>query len=175
VYPPQPAGIYRFTQQKKFWKESTGTDRYRRTMYTFLWRSSTFPLLTTFDAPDATVTCTRRVRSNTPLQALTLANDRGLFEAAQALAARTMAEASGDEARIDLAMRLCLARRPTSAERSRLVALVNQQRQAFAGDAKDAALAAAAARPAKTSDEEAAAWTALARVLLNLDEFVTRE
>ncbi|HEX3656652.1 MAG TPA: PSD1 and planctomycete cytochrome C domain-containing protein [Pirellulales bacterium] len=175
VYPPQPEGIYRFTQQKKFWKENTGPDRYRRTMYTFLWRSSTYPLLTTFDAPDATVACTRRVRSNTPLQALTLANDRGLFEAAQALAARLMAEAGDDRARIELAAQLCLARNPSSAEQARLTTFLERQRAAFAANAKDAALAAPEHRPAKTNPAEAAAWTALARVMLNLDEFVTRE
>jgi hypothetical protein len=175
VYPPQPEGIYRFTQQKKFWKENTGPDRYRRTMYTFLWRSSTYPLLTTFDAPDATVTCTRRVRSNTPLQALTLANDRGLFEAAQSLAARLLAGADNDRARIELAARLCLARNPSSAEQARLTTFLHRQRAAFAASAEAAALAAPQHRPEKMSAAEAAAWTALARVMLNLDEFVTRE
>src|SRR5262249_54567751 len=95
VYPPQPQGIYAFTQQKKYWKESEGPDRYRRTMYTYFWRSSPYPFLTTLDAPDANVSCTRRVRSNTPLQALTLANDRGYFELAQGLAVRVLREIPG--------------------------------------------------------------------------------
>ncbi|HEX4147590.1 MAG TPA: DUF1553 domain-containing protein, partial [Pirellulales bacterium] len=175
VYPPQPEGIYRFTQTKKFWNESTGPDRYRRAMYTYFWRSSPYPFLTTFDAPDATNTCTRRVRSNTPLQALTLANDRAFFELAQGLAARVLREAGdGDRARIERAVRLCLVREPTEHERSRLEKFVAGQRTYFAA-AADADSVAPKDRPAKVSAAEAAVWTALARVVLNLDEFVTRE
>ena len=88
VFPPQPEGVYRFTQIDKGWKASAGEDRYRRGMYTYFWRSAPHPLLVTFDAPDAQPTCTRRNRSNTPLQALTLLNDAGFFEFAQGLAAR---------------------------------------------------------------------------------------
>ncbi len=90
-------------------------------MYTYFWRSSPYPFLTTFDAPDATNTCTRRARSNTPLQALTMANDRAFFELAQGLAARVLRE-SGDEdqSRIERAVRLCLVREPTAAESARL-------------------------------------------------------
>ena len=101
----------------KFWGENKGADRYRRGMYTYFWRSSPYPFLTTFDAPDATVACTRRPRSNTPLQALTLANDRAFFEIAQGFAARLLAEpAADDTARIRLAFRRCLAREPAADE-----------------------------------------------------------
>ena len=74
VYPPQPPGVYAFTQLKKNWTTSVGADRYRRTMYTFFYRSSPHPMLSTFDAPRFNVTCTRRSRSNTPLQSLMVAN-----------------------------------------------------------------------------------------------------
>ncbi|NIP96421.1 MAG: DUF1553 domain-containing protein, partial [Akkermansiaceae bacterium] len=90
VYPPQPAGIYAFTQARKNWKTSTGENRFRRGMYTFFYRSAPYPLLSTFDAPDFQTTCTRRARSNTPLQALTIANDPAFLEIAQGLAARLM-------------------------------------------------------------------------------------
>ena len=175
VYPPQPEGIYRFTQTKKFWNESTGPDRYRRAMYTYFWRSSPYPFLTTFDAPDANTACTRRVRSNTPLQALTLANDRAFFELAQGLAARVLRETGEDDrSRIERAVRLCLVREPTTAELARLEKYVGSQRALFA-NSSDAESVAPKDRPAKMSAAEGAVWTALARVVMNLDEFVTRE
>ncbi|HUY36560.1 MAG TPA: PSD1 and planctomycete cytochrome C domain-containing protein [Pirellulales bacterium] len=177
VYPPQPQGIYRFTQQVKYWNETNGPDRYRRGMYTYFWRSSPYPFLMTFDAPDANTSCTRRVRSNTPLQALTLANDRVFVEAAQALATRVLREAPSpaDAERIRQAFRLCFAREPSAKEAARLGQLLDSQRREFSAAGADAASVAPADRPSDTTPAEAAAWTALARVLLNLDEFVTRE
>jgi mono/diheme cytochrome c family protein len=154
VYPPQPPEIFAFTQSNHPWPESKGPDRFRRGMYTFIWRQSQHPLLTTFDAPDAQAACTRRNRSNTPLQALHLANDPTFVEIARGLATRIVKEGPPDDAgRIDLAFRLCFSRSPADLERSRLLQYLEQQRQADAGQA----------------------WTMVARVLLNLDEFVTRE
>src|SRR5256885_11300433 len=88
VYPPQPPEIFAFTQSAHPWPESKGPDRYRRGMYTFILRQSQPPPLTTFDAPDAQVACTKRNRSNTPLQALHLANDPGFVEIAKGLGDR---------------------------------------------------------------------------------------
>ena len=176
VYPPQPEGIYRFTQQKKFWGTSQGSDRYRRGMYTYLWRSSPYPFLKTFDAPDATVACTRRSRSNTPLQALTLANDKAFFEMAQGFAASLLAEpADDDEARVRHAFRRCVARGPSSEELAALTEYLHAQQQHFAESSDAAAQVAPKALPPGIDDASAAAWTMLARVLLNLDEFITRE
>jgi hypothetical protein len=177
VYPPQPQGIYRFTQQVKFWKESTGDDRYRRGMYTYFWRSSPYPFLMTFDAPDANTACTRRPRSNTPLQALTLANDRVFVEAAQNLALRALGESpsAAETERLRYAFRLCFARDPSAIESGRLAQLLDRQRQTFAAAPADAEKVAPANRPAGIAAVDAAAWTAVARVLLNLDEFITRE
>ncbi|MEX0713066.1 MAG: DUF1553 domain-containing protein, partial [Pirellulales bacterium] len=176
VYPPQPEGIYRFTQQVKYWTISTGPDRFRRGMYTYFWRSSPYPLLMTFDAPDANTACTRRPRSNTPLQALTLANDRVFVECAQALAARAIGEAGpGDGERIAYVMRLCLAREPSDVESRRLAEFLQGQRSRFAGQPAEAEKVAPAQRVPGVAAPEAAAWTALARVVLNLDEFITRE
>ena len=121
VYPPQPPEIFAFTQTKQAWPESKGPDRYRRGMYTFIWRQSQHPLLTTFDAPDAQVSCTRRNRSNTPLQALHLANDPTFLEFAKGLADRIAKEGPTDDAgRIAYGFQLCFARAPTAEELSRL-------------------------------------------------------
>jgi hypothetical protein len=176
VYPPQPEGIYVLTQTKKSWPVSQGPQRYRRGMYTFFWRSSPYPLLPTFDAPNANTTCTRRARSNTPLQALTLANDQAFVEIAQGLAARILREAPDyDEGRLRHAFRLCMTREPSDREMQRLTEFLNLQRANFESRAEEAKLVAPADRPNEVTVPEAAAWTAVARVFLNLDEFITRE
>ena len=157
VFPPQPEGVFDFTQDPKPWNPATGGERYRRGMYTHFWRSSPYPMLMTFDAPGGNVACTRRVRSNTPLQSLTLANDEAFFECAQALADRTLREAPTDDAsRAAHAFRLCLARQPSPAEVELLRQLVDEELKASA-------------------DNPSAAWTRICRVLLNLDETITRE
>jgi mono/diheme cytochrome c family protein len=168
VYPPQPEGIYRFTQQVKFWGENKDAQRYRRGLYTYFWRSSPYPFLKTFDAPDATLACTRRPRSNTPLQALTLANDRAFFEIAQGFADHLLAQpAADDAARLRLAFRRALAREPADHELAALADFLNaEKRQASVATSSEDASVAEACR---------ASWTRVARVILNLDEFVTRE
>ena len=173
VYPPQPEGVYAFTQNKKDWQTSDGADRFRRGMYTFFYRSAPHPFLTTFDTPNFQTTCTRRLRSNTPLQSLTMANDQIILEAAADFADRLLQPADlSDALRIELAYRICFARPCREAEQSRLGDYLAQQRQSFANDPATARLVRL------DSDEsqrvERAAWTALCRVLLNLDEFVTR-
>jgi hypothetical protein len=177
VFPPQPEGIYRFTQNQKNWKASQGEDRYRRGLYTYFWRSSPDPFLMTFDAPSANVTCTRRVRSNTPLQSLTLANDLAMMELAQGLAARVLREVPAGDVppRVELMFRLCLSRRPSDNERAVLANFAWRQLEAFRGAPQDAKRLAPAELPPPADVVEAAAWTAVARVLLNLDEFITRE
>lgn len=155
VFPPQPDGVMNLGQSRREWMPSTGADRYRRGMYTFFWRATPHPALTVFDSADGFSACTRRVRSNTPLQALTLLNDEAFHEFAQALGKRAQQFSARDDAgRIDHAFRLCVSRTPTRSERSRLLKVLESQRKAGGG---------------------AAAWTAVARVLLNLDETMTRE
>ncbi|MDG1985424.1 MAG: PSD1 and planctomycete cytochrome C domain-containing protein [Planctomycetota bacterium] len=154
VQPPQPEGVYAFTQNRKSWKPSEGSARHRRSLYTRIWRSAAFPFYTTFDAPAANVTCTRRVPSRSPLQALALANDPLVVELAAAFGARISAlEAASDDARIDAAFRLALGRPPADPERERLANHVRSVREARGEDA---------------------AWFALARVLFNLGEFTHR-
>lgn len=176
VYPPQPEGIYVFTQTRKPWPEARGADRYRRGLYTYFWRSSPHPLMPTFDAPDANTTCTRRVRSNTPLQALTLANDRMFVELSQALAVRILEESPEyDAGRIRHGFVCALGREPTEDESERLLRYLDQQRTGFAANAESAAAVAPPMPGGDVPVEERAAWTTVARVLLNLDEFITRE
>src|SRR5207249_3325232 len=109
VYPPIPEGAMAVTQVKREWPTAKGPDRYRRGMYTFFYRSIPHPGLALFDAPDASATCTRRVRSNSPLQALTLLNDEAFIEFSRALAKRVLKEApDGDGARLDHAYLLTM-------------------------------------------------------------------
>src|SRR5205814_4788017 len=106
-----------FTQVKRPWVPSAGAARYRRGLYTHFWRAAPHPALTTFDAPDAGTSCTRRNRSNTPLQALTLLNDRGFAEYAYGLAARLLSEGKTDPAgEVRQACCLCLGREPSEPE-----------------------------------------------------------
>jgi mono/diheme cytochrome c family protein len=175
VFPPQPEGVYKFTQLQKDWKTSTGPDRYRRGMYTYFWRSAPHPGLTVFDAPDASTTCTRRNRSNTPLQALTLLNDQAYVEFAQALAARVLKEAKADDAeRIRRAFQLCVARLPSEKEATRVGQLLKQQLASFQ-EKPEQVQPFVPQTASKAEAEQLAAWTMVARALLNLDEFITRE
>ncbi|HEV3143623.1 MAG TPA: DUF1549 and DUF1553 domain-containing protein [Gemmataceae bacterium] len=175
VFPPQPDGVFKFTQVPRSWKADVGPNRYRRGLYTYFWRSAPHPALMAFDAPDAVMACTRRNRSNTPLQALTLLNDDAFFEFAGALARRVLlAPGDNDTQRIEQTFRRCLSRPPRSAETQRLELLLNQLRSEYA--ANEAEARKLVQSMGKVEDiPERAAWTMLARVLLNLDEFITRE
>lgn len=177
-FPPQPDGVYAFTQRSKEWKTSTGTDRFRRSLYIAFYRSAPYPLLSTFDCPDFQSVTTQRPRSNTPLQALTSANDAMLFEIAQGFARRLLREIPGDSSvadaqRIARAFELALSRPPTEAEQRIAQEFLTKQQAAFAADA--AAVKAAAPFATGPDAPAQAAWIATARLLLNTDEFITRE
>ncbi len=171
--PPQPESVFAFTQVRRPWPTSTGSERYRRGMYTYFMRSAPYPMLTTFDTPVSNVTCTFRQRSNTPLQSLTMANDETMIEMAQALGQRVFQFATSNRDRIDFAFRVCFARPAESFEMQRLTEYIDQQRQNFASTPENARTFAG--DTSLEPIEDVAAWTALARVLLNLDEFITRE
>jgi hypothetical protein len=175
VFPTQPESVSLEAETRHKWKPSQGADRYRRGLYTFLQRLTPFAQKVTFDAPAPSRSCTRRERSNTPLQALTLLNDPVFFEAAQALAARVLHESKPDPAdRIDRAFRLCLARPPRPAERERLAAYYQEQLSIL----RQEPAAAAKLFPGRVEGVEpmeGAAWTAVCSVLLNLHEFITRD
>jgi len=174
VRPPQPNGASKLGQMQREWVADTDENRYRRGMYTFFWRSSPHPGLMVFDSPDSMAACTRRIRSNTPLQALTLLNDKGHYEFAEALAKRVRAEGEDETERLERAFRLCLARSPRPSEAERLASYLAAERDAFQANAEQAKLIAPDANDEREA-AEIAAWTALSRVLLNVDEFVTRE
>jgi hypothetical protein len=173
VYPPQPEGIDLFTQNKKNWVASRGEDRYRRGLYTFNWRSNPYPLFTNLDAPAGTLTCTRRVRSNTPTQALMLANDQSLVELARGLAVRMQDQGPSDRDCLVYGFRACLSRFPSELEIGRLEGFLKAQRAGFQNDPQSAIQASGDVQGREPT--QIAAWTAVARVLLNLDEFITRE
>jgi hypothetical protein len=166
----------------KIWKEETGPNRYRRAIYTFRYRSVPYPALQTFDAPNGDFSCVRRARSNTPLQALTSLNEPLFLECARALALNTVWKGGADsQQRLTYAFRRCLSRRPTEEETSALLALYDKEAKHFASD-ESSALSFAAndvkhapSLPAGTTVDELAGWTAVSRVLLNLDETITKE
>ena len=176
IKPPQPPGVSELTYGSGLkWKESDGADRYRRGLYIHFQRTSPYPQLVNFDMPDSRLACTRRRRSNTPLQALNLLNDTVFFEAAQALAERTLREAPPDfNARASYAFELALSRKPNARELAQLAKYFEEQKTLFANDEKSAALAAPYV-PEGLNRTDMAAWVGLSRVLMNLDEFITRE
>jgi hypothetical protein len=187
VYPPIPAGAMAATQITRAWPTSIGPDRYRRGLYTVFFRQSPPPSLVLFDAPNAAETCTRRVRSNSPLQALTLLNDQAFLEFAIALGKRTLEEApaDNDRTRLDYAFLLALNRAPLPGERDRLATYLAKERAEYQAQPAMAlelvsGLAEGSANPdalqiTLAEAPELAAWTSVGRVLLNLDDFMTRE
>ena len=181
VYPQQPDGVWNVPYSEMKWDTSVGEDLHRRSLYTFYRRSSPYPSLVTFDAPSREMCTVRRVRTDTPLQALTTLNDPVFVEAARALAQR-MAREGGTRAaeRIAYGHRLCTARRPAEPDLDALVAFFGREKARFAGDAAAARSVAGLPEPVPGSVEpespaEVAALTMVANVLLNLDATVTRE
>jgi hypothetical protein len=184
VFPPAPAFLFQppTSYGPKVWNEAKGPVRYRRALYTFRYRSVPYPMLQAFDAPNGDFACVRRTRSNTPLQALTVLNEPIFMESARALALRVLADGGDNNSdRLRYAFRRCLARAPTAAEAKTLLELLTRQTERFSRpDAKPWELAAddpahPPALPAGASPPALAAWTAVARVLLNLDETITKE
>jgi hypothetical protein len=178
VFPFQPDGVWDRPYSDDRWVMSSGRERYRRGLYTFLRRTAPYPSLTTFDAPSRELCTARRITTNTPLQALTTLNDPVFFEAAQHLAARVVAEAGpGSEARAVLGFRLCVSRKPTPEELRRIVQFQREQRRKFEVD-PEAAIAVVEGtwdEAMRVSPAELASWILVSNVLLNLDETVTRE
>jgi len=175
VFPVQPEGIWAnpYDGSSVKWTTSAGTDIYRRSLYTFLRRTAPYPMMTTFDAPSREFCTVRRVRTNTPLQALNLLNDEALFDMARALAERMRGDQDGGvAARLGYGFRRCLTRAPSTAELARLERLYHEQLEIYR---RDPAAARQVAKGMAGDPAEAAALTMVANVLLNLDEMLTKE
>jgi len=185
VFPPQPDGIWDIPYSTEKWIPSEGDDRYRRGLYVFIRRSATYPSFMTFDATSREHTTVRRVRTNTPLQALTTLNDEAYFEAARALAARVLKETAvaGDSGpgsdpsatRVNYAFRLVATRAPKAAELERILASYHKQLERFRADSAAAAKTINGYEVSGVEAAEQAAWTLVANALLNLDEVLTKE
>jgi len=168
VFPPLPAGVAAVSYANNFkWATSKGEDRNRRGLYTFFKRTAPHPNLLTFDCPDSNVTCIKRTRSNTPLAALTTLNNEVFSEAAKTLGKRLIQEKENDKDRIIYGFRLCVARVPTNYEQESLRKLLDGARKYYKTHETEAI--------AYNGGTEASAWAATARVMLNMDEFITRE
>lgn len=174
VRPPRPsAGLSAAFGGGLDWEPSPGEDRYRRGVYTEARRTSPYPSTSTFDAPSREICMLRRVRTNTPLQALVTLNDPVYIEAAQALARRMDAAGQSTKDKVIAGFRACLARPPHDVEINRLAELYDEARGTFAKDPKKASdMATNPIGPLPTGADAAdlAAWTTVANVLLNLDE-----
>ncbi|HEX2524023.1 MAG TPA: DUF1553 domain-containing protein, partial [Terriglobia bacterium] len=184
VYPPAPDFLFLppVSYGPKNWYEAKDADRYRRALYTFRFRSVPYPVLQNFDAPNGDSSCVRRSRSNTPLQALTTLNEPLFLESAQALALKTLNEGGATDAqRLRYAFRRCVARTPTPQETMELLSLLQKQKQRLADgwtspwDLAGFDPTKAPKMPQGSTPVQLAAWTVVSRVLLNLDETITKE
>ncbi len=183
VMPPQPPGVWRAVYSGLKWKAATGEDRYRRGLYTFWRRTSPYPSMVTFDAGTREVCLVRRVRTNTPLQALVTLNDPVYVEAAGALAKRMLTEAPKTSRQADIAasircgFRLVAVRDPADYELQRLQKLFGEVAEHFSqhvAAAKELQEETRMRPPEGIASEEFAAWVVLANVLLNLDEVMMK-
>ena len=184
VFPPAPDFLFTppVSYSPKPWQASTGAEVYRRALYTFRYRSVPYPMLETFDAPNGDMSCVRRVRSNTPLQALTTLNEPIFLEAARALAAHALVDGGRtDDQRLVYAFRRCVARDPNKIEKDNLLGFLQKETHRYqngelnpwdllgGNDALEPLL------PKNMTAAQVAGWTAVSRVLLNLDETITKE
>ncbi|MBI1371709.1 MAG: DUF1549 domain-containing protein [Phycisphaera sp.] len=174
VFPPQPASVTALSYGRLNWNTSTGEDRYRRGLYTFKKRTAPYAAFTTFDATSGEQCIVRRERSNTPLQALTTLNDAAFVEAAEAMARHAMRTPGDPPRRATWLMRRCLTRVPSADEVDTLVAFYTKQLARFRAGELNARQVAGDDAPKDVDVNDLAAWTATARVVLNLDETITR-
>ncbi len=176
VFPYQPDGVWDMPYNDDKWVVSKGEDQYRRSLYTFIRRSSPYPSWTTFDAPTREFCTVRRVRTNTPLQALTTLNDPAFFVAAQALG-RGILQKGGKDPTVQAtyAFRQSLTRRPTAHELDRILKYYDSELSYYQKDPKAASLVAKGYSGPSTDLPEVAAWTMVSSVLLNLDEALTED
>jgi hypothetical protein len=178
VFPPLPPGVAELSYANNFkWNTSKGEDRYRRGMYTFFKRTSPHPNLVTFDCPDANTTCVKRQSSNTPLQALILLNNSVYSDASRGLANRLLEfKADSDQARLNQGFETTVARSMSSSESAQFTFLLKAAREWYSTHPDDAKkfVGDLVPKESKIPVAERAAWVATCRMLLNMDEFITR-
>lgn len=176
IKPPQPPGISELTYANAVkWNESKGLDRYRRGLYIWFQRTSPYPTLMLFDAPDSNLACVRRERSNTPLQALALMNDVAFYECAKSLGVSLAKADLPLEENIHRAFLTCLSRFPSESEMVQMKNLFDQFRKHYGSNADQAKQVLGNGTDLKVDVVLSAAWVAFARVLLNLDEIIVRD
>lgn len=178
VRPYQPAGLWKELTGGEDYKADHGENLYRRSLYTFWKRTIPPPMLTTFDAPARETCVVRETRTNTPLQALSLMNDVTYVEAARVMAQRVMKEASTPAARISLAFRLITARQPRDSELKVMLEGLEHNLAQYRSDKSGASKlirVGDSAPDEKLDPSELAAYAAVASLILNLDETVTKE
>jgi hypothetical protein len=182
VIPPVPKNVLDYNYvYPTYWKPAEGPERYRRAVYGFRKRSMPDPAMSSFDSPNGDFSCARRVRSNTPLAALTGMNEAIFVESARALALRVLKEGgNSDDSRVSRAYLLCASRLPTDGEKRAVLELLHSRRKRLAdgwlnareittGDPSELP-----ELPGETTPQDAAAWTIVSRVLLNLDETISK-
>jgi hypothetical protein len=175
VRPPLPASFQGFAYRFR-WTADLPPASYRRGMYIFFQRNMVYPMLRTFDRSDTNLTCVRRERSNTPLQALTLLNDPQFQESYHALAAQLLRGHNWTvQERIDELFLRCLGRKPSVEEQRLLVELFESLRAHYRESPKQAAALVGHKYGLKALDEEIAATIGVVRVVMNSDKFVSRE
>ncbi len=179
VHPFQPInGLAAAFGPSTDWETSRGEDAHRRAVYTKWRRNLPYPSMIAFDVPERAVCSMRRVRTNTPIQALVTLNDPVFVEAAQALARRILSDGgSTAESRVSFGFRVVVSRPPTEAESRRLMALYQSAHVSLAVDPGRAAALATrplGVLPTGMDAVDAAAWTVVANVLLNLDETLAK-
>ncbi|MFO0914968.1 MAG: PSD1 and planctomycete cytochrome C domain-containing protein [Pirellulales bacterium] len=182
VIPPVPQNVldYNYTYPS-YWQPAAGAERYRRAVYGFRKRSMPDPVMSALDGPNGEIACPKRLRSNTPLAALTNLNEPIFIEAAQELALRVLREGGPTDAdRAAYAFQLCTARVPTETERAEVLELLASRRQRLADGWLNARQISTGdpgrlpKLPDNSTPQDAAAWTLVARVLLNLDETISK-
>ncbi len=177
IRPPLPEGVAELAYAGSVkWNESTGPDSYRRGLYILYQRTTPYPFMANFDLKERNVTSCSRERSNTPLQALNLLNDPVFFEMSQGLALRVLQEAPDEsfDARLDYAYKTCLARLPRVDEKEEMLGYYIKQRELL-NETPEMTSAWFPAAFKNLDQLEAASWVGVSRILLNLDEFITRE
>ncbi len=179
VMPPQPDGVWAPVYSDDRWATAQDEDRFRRGLYTFWKRSSPYATFMAFDAPSREASCTRRERTNTPLQALAILNDPAFVECAAGLAARVMRESEGDRARAERMWQVVVSRKPDSIELDATLRLLSLERGRAQAEPEGARRLLAANHHAlrgaeRLAPDELVAWIVVANMLLNLDEAVVR-